>query len=760
MASLLRQIVAGPRAKHAETGLDLCYVTDNIIVTSGPSQTYPQRAYRNPLDRLVAFLDAKHPDNWAIWEFRAEGTGYPDEAVYGRIRHYPWPDHHPPPFRMVPMIMASMRSWLNEEDILSPDTKHGAKGDNGKEVAKGEGKGKRVVVVHCKAGKGRSGSMTCSYLISECGWKPEDALARFTERRMKPTFGAGVSIPSQLRWISYADRWTRGGKKYVDREVEILEIHVWGLRHGVKINVEGFADEGKKIKVLHTFKKEERFVVQGDAPGGGGVMDLLGDALSPTNEHDEILEDADYNEIVGDDSDKKGSDAASSNNNASKDSTPARSRSKRERASQMLSGSPARNPSVKKMSSKPKSKTINPADFAAASETSSPSGSSLNVPNNNSSQPSLAHASTFADTNEPGGMAVILKPTSPVRVSNSDVNISLERRNRAPASLGLTMVTAVAHVWFNVFFEGRGPEQDGRADESGVFEIDWDKMDGIKGSSRKGTRAADRISVVWRAVVSTDGPPPVVREPGEGSPVPEMRPADWKGEEGEDPNADRRLGLRAETTASAAVSKASSVRSAEREDGAGAGGGGKAGGGSDDDDESLVGVRSSDPAGQELNNSGPAGKAVPATQGEGPPPTTTNTRPTGGGAPLSDHDRKLEATRGRTANPEEQAAGAAAIKSEEQLLDAAMAPVREARAGKASETALLQRRAEEEAAAAAGGGGGGGGGAGGVEGDGGDEQPEHKLGFFRSGKKVLPLRGGDGDGGGEGKKLMGVSVKK
>lgn len=33
MASLLRQIVAGPRAKHPETGLDLCYVTENIIVT-------------------------------------------------------------------------------------------------------------------------------------------------------------------------------------------------------------------------------------------------------------------------------------------------------------------------------------------------------------------------------------------------------------------------------------------------------------------------------------------------------------------------------------------------------------------------------------------------------------------------------------------------------------------------------------------------------------------------------------------------------
>lgn len=33
MASLLRQIVAGPRVPHPQTDLDLCYVTDNIIVT-------------------------------------------------------------------------------------------------------------------------------------------------------------------------------------------------------------------------------------------------------------------------------------------------------------------------------------------------------------------------------------------------------------------------------------------------------------------------------------------------------------------------------------------------------------------------------------------------------------------------------------------------------------------------------------------------------------------------------------------------------
>jgi protein-tyrosine phosphatase len=84
-------------------------------------------AYRNPLKALVRFLDEKHGDQWAIWEFRAEGTGYADDEVYGRIWHYPWPDHHPPPFQLIPSIMASMREWLS-------------------------GGADRVVVVHCKGG--------------------------------------------------------------------------------------------------------------------------------------------------------------------------------------------------------------------------------------------------------------------------------------------------------------------------------------------------------------------------------------------------------------------------------------------------------------------------------------------------------------------------------------------------------------------------------------------------------------------------------
>ena len=40
-ASLLRSIVAGPRSRHPEAGLDLCYVTDNSKQSNPPSVPPP-----------------------------------------------------------------------------------------------------------------------------------------------------------------------------------------------------------------------------------------------------------------------------------------------------------------------------------------------------------------------------------------------------------------------------------------------------------------------------------------------------------------------------------------------------------------------------------------------------------------------------------------------------------------------------------------------------------------------------------------------
>ncbi|KAK3618288.1 Telomerase protein component 1 [Elasticomyces elasticus] len=444
MASLLRAIVSSPRNRHSESDLDLCYITDHLIATSGPGASYPQHLYRNPLKDLVKFLDSKHRDHWAIWEFRAEGTGYEDDEVYGRIRHYPWPDHHPPPFALVPLIMASMRNWLTE-------------------------KGGRVAVVHCKAGKGRSGTVACSYLISEEGWSPEDAMQRFTDRRMKPGFGVGISIPSQRRTISYVERWTKHGKIYVERPVEILEIHIWGLRNGVKIAVEGYVDEGKTIKTFHTFGGSEREIVRGAISKETGFGDV---AL----------------EVMG------------------------------------------------------KNKKTSPTDTPSSVDGADGKNGLDRV---------------GSDALVEGG-DVVFRPSTRVVLPSNDINIDFERRNKSKYG-GFTMVSSVAHVWFNTFFEGRGPEQNGRADESGVFEIDFDAMDGIKGSSRKGTRAFDRMAVLWKAVELQPKAGDVIVEPAEGEEVPQMKASDEKPVDSKSHHLEKKLGLRAPDDASAGNSRASSV---------------------------------------------------------------------------------------------------------------------------------------------------------------------------------------------------------
>lgn len=404
-----------------------------MIATSGPSSNYPQRAYRNPLDELVNFLDAKHGEDWCIWEFRAEGTGYPDEEVYGRIHHYPFPDHHPPPFALIPAMMGSMRNWLQRLD--EPEKSQDKSPD-------AEKKGRRVAVVHCKAGKGRSGTVACSYLISQEGWKLEDALQRFTERRMRAGFGHGVSIPSQLRWVRYVDRWANQmDRKYIERPVEILEVHVWGLRDGVKVAVEGFVDEGKKIKSIHLFHRNERSVVDN------------GKKTPPEKDGDK-----------------------------------------------------------------------------AKSGTSSEPQSAVTESSAWSSQTTPSSSSEDSGTTTKRARAAIFRPSKPIIVPTSDVNIDFERRSKA-AYTGWAMVTSIAHVWFNTYFEG------GDKEDSGVFELDWDQMDGIKGTSKKGTRALDRLRVVWRypAAAAQESASSIsgqmITEPEPGETAHESSPADWRGQE-------------------------------------------------------------------------------------------------------------------------------------------------------------------------------------------------------------------------------------
>lgn len=390
-----------------------------------------------------------------------------------------------------------MRNWLQRLD----GSQEGDGKKDEQEPNQEQGQGQRVAVVHCKAGKGRSGTLACSYLISQEGWKMEEALQRFTERRMRVGFGSGVSIPSQMRWVRYVDKWTNElGKRYVERPVEILEIHVWGLRDGVKVAVEAFVEDGQKIKQFHLFHRNERVAMQDDTSQSN---------IGSSEEGDESSSSSNIN---------PGESQRTTATNTTTKTSPTTISSPK----QPLSSSAT---SAIESDSSPLPTPVSLPNKSQTLPTSHPSNNTTTT--SNPSTPSKTQSQT---------QAVLLRPSRPLLLPSPDINIDFERRSKAASYTGLAMVTSIAHVWFNPYFEG------GDAFDSGVFEVDWDAMDGIKGTSKKGIKALDRLKVVWRYAepgvtavrdVDENSRPVsrgVVREPGPGEIIPEVGVGgrDWR----------------------------------------------------------------------------------------------------------------------------------------------------------------------------------------------------------------------------------------
>ncbi|XP_072978217.1 phosphatidylinositol 3,4,5-trisphosphate 3-phosphatase and protein-tyrosine-phosphatase PTEN1 [Typha angustifolia] len=171
----LRSIVSKRRRRMLVGGydLDMSYITPHLLAMSYPAE-HMRAMYRNPMWQVKDVLDMRHPGRYKVYNLCAEET-YDPSNFHGRVDFFPFDDNHVPPLSLIKIFCESVYSWLSHDP-------------------------QNVAVIHCMAGKGRTGLMVCAYLVYR-GMTADEALRLYATRRT--TNNHGVSIPSQRRYVHY-----------------------------------------------------------------------------------------------------------------------------------------------------------------------------------------------------------------------------------------------------------------------------------------------------------------------------------------------------------------------------------------------------------------------------------------------------------------------------------------------------------------------------------------------------------------------------
>ena len=193
----LRTIISKNKSRFIDRkyNLDLSYITPRLITMAFPGSGL-YGLIRNNINDVSNFLNERHGKNYLV--VNLSGIKYDDSKFNYNVSDHILIDHHAP-------SLCSLFEICNEiHEYLTANISN-------------------VVVISCRGGKGRAGTIICCYLLYTGRFNnPDEAFNYYSLKRFYK--GEGVTQPSQRRYVNYFYNILTNNKRYFPYRIKIKSI--------------------------------------------------------------------------------------------------------------------------------------------------------------------------------------------------------------------------------------------------------------------------------------------------------------------------------------------------------------------------------------------------------------------------------------------------------------------------------------------------------------------------------------------------------